>query len=123
MNLTAIRNEPCGRCGWKYPGYHLCLNLSEPMMQKVGPTVTKRVRKKAESSSTEDRESNARLRDVHFKERNKKIVRLYAVEKMSMGEIAKELLIDDSTVMNVLHTAKDRGEITIRKTVRRVGSK
>lgn len=121
--MVKMRANPCEKCGWKYPGSHICVNLSEPMMKQVGPTATKRVRKKAESDDSEGGVSNMRLRDAQFRERNKQIVKLYAVEQKTMRDIAKQLLIDDSTVMNVLHAAKERGEITIRKTARRAVSK
>lgn len=119
--MVKMRAEPCGKCGWKYEGFHVCVNLSEPDMKKVGPTKVTRARKKSESNSSEDRLSAARLKDHQFKERNKEIVRLYVVEQKTMREIAKEMLLDDATVMNILHQAKDRGEITIRRTARRTG--
>lgn len=114
--MVSSSKAPCDRCGWKWGGSHVCVNLSEPDMKKVGPTTTARVRKKAES---DDRTSNQHLRDAQFKERNKNIIRLYSVEQKSMREIAKAMDLPDTTVMNVLHAAKERGEISIRKTARR----
>jgi DNA-directed RNA polymerase specialized sigma24 family protein len=118
--MVKMRDKPCEKCGWKYPSYHLCLSLPETEMRRVGDLKPARVRKATgKTSESDDQVSNVRLRDAQFKERNKRIVQLYTVEQMSMREIAKELLLDDSTVMNILHAAKDRGEITIRKTARR----
>lgn len=30
-----LRDNPCPRCGWKYPGFHVCVDLSQPIDRAI----------------------------------------------------------------------------------------
>ena len=129
--------QPCERCGWKWPNFHICLNLPKEVMERVEDGRVRdsngRIKHpdKPRAGSPMDKakraESQARAQrnngDPHRVERNKKILECYVKDQMPMQTIARELMLDVKTVMNVLHAAKDRGEITIRKTARRTSTR
>jgi DNA-directed RNA polymerase specialized sigma subunit len=83
-------NAPCGRCGWKFPGFHCCIDRSDPTVRQV---VTK-------------------PRDL--KARNKRIIHLYTQDIKTVREIAEELQLTTRVVLDVLHKARDKGSLTMR---------
>ena len=139
--MVGILDQPCQRCGWKYPGFHICafdFSTVEGVMEatKVEPAkVTKSGKRKPPSlahqsvggSVTHKERIAAGVRAAYARdpkrvERNKEIIRLYEDEEFSMRAISEKVGADFRTVANVLHTASDRGEIVLRRsTPRRAG--
>lgn len=122
--------EPCARCGWKYPGFHVCIDMSDPRARQVILTPLQQIKnEKDRYSGIESDETRARKRDAanrywashheKHKERNKEIISLYRDEIWSVRELSAHFTLDDRTVRAVLHRAEDQGVLTIRPAVRR----
>jgi predicted DNA-binding protein (UPF0251 family) len=136
------KGGPCQgtACGWKYEGFHICLNQPFVLMTRIedgrnyvdqetvreskGPVTgtTRRGRNNPEArrriaNSLRERSAN----DPQKQERNQEIIRLYNEEEMSMREIGERMHVSAPTVMNVLHQAAGRGDVIIRKAARRTG--
>lgn len=142
MAVKLRKGGPCQgtACGWKFEGFHICLDQSLVLMTRIedGRYYTSqdsmREGKRPAAGSTGPGRNNpeARVRisnslrersdsDPKKLERNKEIVRLYNDEEMSMREISERMRLNHQTVMNVLHRAVDRGDVIIRKAARRTG--
>lgn len=134
------RDKPCQACGWKFQGFHICLDLPQDVMERVEDgRKAPSVRSSTDSSEppalkgraatlTDGHRTaiangvrNKHARDPKRVERNKEIIRLYQDEDFSMREIAEKLKVDQKTVMNVLHSARERGDVVIRRAARRTG--
>jgi hypothetical protein len=111
-----LRDVPCERCGWKYEGFHVCVDLSAPVDPKV---LAKHTQRYKHSSEMRDRLSNAasirwaRHRE-DMAERDSRVVERYKEDNASMRDLAGEFGIDFQTVRNILHRAAARGECEIR---------
>lgn len=127
---------PCTKCGWRYPGFHICLDLPKSVMKKVedgkdrdsnGRIITgpKPRPSRAKNQHLTHREAiSAGIKAKHANdpkriERDKEIVRLYGVETMSIREVSAKMDLSQKTVMSALHRARDRGEVIIRPPARR----
>lgn len=123
------RDVPCQgtACNWPYEGFHICLNQPLHLMTRVEDGRSYRAANAAvakKAVATPKKKSTRVPRDLKAGdpkriERNSKIVRLYASNNLTMREIAIEMDLDQTTVMNVLHNAADRGDVIIRRAVRR----
>ena len=123
MAWDKLRDIPCGDCGWKFKGFHICLDLSDPAVREVvpGPGRKPRVSRAVAGS---DRAASIRAfhaNDPRKVERNREIIRLYNELDMTMREVAEKMAIDPTTVRNILHRAADEGDVIIRKAARRTG--
>lgn len=141
MGQQLREGGPCQgtACGWKYEGFHICLNQSMVLMTRIedgryypsqesmregkrpntgqfvgrnNPEARTRI-----SNSLRQRAEN----DPDRQDRNKEIIRLYTQETLSMREIGDRMGLQHQTVMNVLHRAADKGDVVIRKAARRTG--
>lgn len=103
--MTKYLDNPCPNCGWKFPGFHICLALPLEVMRRPedGSTVSARKVSPAKAISN----------------RNAEIIHLYNVDELTMVEIATKLGIPGTIVMNVLHTAQENGDVVIRRAARR----
>lgn len=123
------RETPCQgtACGWPYAGFHICLNQSIDLMTRIedGRAYRRAVIRVSEKTTKPKKAKKAtrvkepRAGDPKRVERNSNIIRLYQQERKTMREIAVELDLPQSTIMNVLHNAADRGVVNIRRAVRR----
>lgn len=91
-----MRETPCPRCGWKFPGFHACADLSKIVSGEGAST-----KRKAAVSK--------RLTE----ERNKEIVEKYAAGA-SYRKLAEEFQIDSKTIARVIQKADAEGKVTIR---------
>lgn len=111
------RETPCERCGWKFKGFHVCVDLSVPVDPKVqkkhndsyAHLRTPAWRKHTSTIATERWE---RYRQDNF-ERDKRIVEFYA-EGMSIRQLALEFKLATQTVRNCILRAQARGEVKMR---------
>lgn len=113
MSQIQEKSKSCGDCGWKYPGFHICLGLPPEIMERVEEGRKKEAPARVKSVPVENR--------TKFADRNREIIRLYDEEDFTMREVAEKLKIDQRTVMNILHNARDKGDVVIRRAVRRTG--
>lgn len=131
-------DTPCGQCGWKLAGFHICvLDFSTPEGLKratyvesheVGassrlnkpPKKRSNRRHQPEFGSEQDRANRseatrqARAKEEGRAERDKEIIRLYDEELLSMNRTAERLNLDFRTVKRVLHNAAQDGHIQLR---------
>jgi DNA-binding CsgD family transcriptional regulator len=122
--MPKLRDQPCERCGWIYPGFHVCIDMSDPTVSDVVLTDKERKPRASRANPLSDRGQKLRehyARDPRRIERNKQIVELYNDHEMTMREIGAKLSVDPTTVRNVLHQAADKGDVIIRKAARRTG--
>ena len=101
-----LRDQPCAQCGWKFPGFHVCVDLSKPCAEE-GQIKVKKVAK------TKPAASNWRERRASHAERDKEMIEKYGLGS-SYRDLAEEYGISKRTVMRVMHKADERGEVTIR---------
>jgi DNA-directed RNA polymerase specialized sigma24 family protein len=128
--------KPCGRCGWKFKTFHICLDRPLHIMRRVEEAPKKRKRNRPERDpnlsvrgSDEWRARVARGRQAHFdrlrevhQERDEMIVERYSEDEHSMSEIADEFRLPLSTVSHILHRAAEAGDVILRQTTQRVRS-
>lgn len=97
--------KSCERCGWKFPGFHVCVDLSEPhsFEGQISPPVKR-------SESTVNRYSADRVLNA---ERDSKIVINY-IHGHSSSAIAEKFSIPTHTVLRILHRAEAEGFLTLR---------
>jgi transposase-like protein len=113
------RNDPCGRCGWVYEGFHICFDASkpEPGRQQVespgGNAPTKSSTKVSKRTSAPRRYGavRARRRDVS---KDPHIIKAYK-EGLGMRDIAKTFRVGYQTVKNIISAEEKRtGEKIMR---------
>lgn len=123
-----VLDESCPRCGWRYPGFHICVDLSTP---EPPPPPIKKPRPRrfdrydTNRSSLEWKASIARSmqnRAATLREKNKArdeaLVQSYA-NGLTVREIQAETKLNPETIRRALHIARDEGRLTIRPAVRR----
>lgn len=138
--MVKMRDTPCPKCDWRYPGFHICLDLPKKIMQQVEDGYER----DSNGDMILDGENapkprKSRAKDVHISHRDAisagvraaaannpkriardlEIVRLYGKEQMSVREVSAKMNLAQKTVMSALHRAQDRREVTIRPAVRR----
>jgi DNA-directed RNA polymerase specialized sigma24 family protein len=137
--MVKMRDEPCPRCDWRFPGFHICLDLPKKIMQQVEDGYERDSNGEMITDENSPKPRKSRAKDVHIShrdaiaagvraayasnpkriERDKEIVRLYGKEELSVREVAKKMNLADKTVMSALHRAQDRREVVIRPARRR----
>lgn len=136
------KGGPCPgtACGWKYEGFHICLDQSMVLMTRIEdgryyksqdsmregkrPSTGQFGRGRNNPEARAQISNSLRQRaenDPQRQDRNKEIIRLYSEEKMSMREIGESMGLQHQSVMNVLHRAAAKGDVVIRKAARRTG--
>lgn len=126
MAKIKYRETPCPgtACNWPYAGFHICLNQSLELMTRVEDGRPRRIRQATTHAVDKPQRVVGTMRqqqsaDPKRVERNAEILRLYKHEGKTMREIAQQMDLNDSTVMHILHTAADKGDVVIRRAVRR----
>lgn len=137
--MVKMLDNPCDKCGWRMPGFHICvLDYSTPEGVKRAtfvestelgapsllnnPEPKKRAKKRTQPvfGSEQDRANRsesvrqARAREQGRAERDAEIIRLYDVQHFSMNGTAAALGIDYRTVSKVLKEAAAAGEIVLQ---------
>ncbi len=113
--MSLVAEMPCQECGWKFKTFHICLGLPHHIMKRVEDGG-----KRPRSVINTDTKSGPKpKRDPYKTERNLEIIRLYSDEDMTIREISASMKLDQKTIMTVLHRAADRGDVVIRRAIRR----
>lgn len=131
--MTKYREQPCPKCDWRFPGFHVCLDLPKKIMQQVEdgyerdsngdmimdsngdpilPRVTRSDISHREAISAGLRASFAT--DPERIKRDSEIVRLYTEEMKPISQVAATLNLAPRTVQTALHRARDLGQVTMR---------
>ena len=105
----------CKQCGWKYPTFHICLDLSKPSEAE------KRAKKQYASQPQNSLQALAAGRDKRWakyreemKERDKRLVQAYREENKGLKQLADEFDIAYQTARGIVHRAVARGEVILR---------
>ena len=130
----------CPTCNGPYPGFHICLKLDKKLMRKVEDGYERDANGEIiqpEASSPKPRPSRARNKDLSHREaiaagikakfendpkrieRDKRIVKFYRDDELSVREVAEKEGLSYKTVQSALHRAVDAGELTMRPAKRR----
>lgn len=105
--------DKCDRCGHRYPGFHICVDLStpEPKRREQKPwTMTDSQR---EGISQAQRERWERVREENAP-RDQAIIDRYNEGRISYRDLAKEFRISHTTVVKIMRLASDAGFVTLR---------
>ncbi len=131
--------EPCGRCGWKFNSFHVCLDLPPEVMTKVeAPAKPKRKRSVIPSRDprsdayrgTDEWKDNLRVaanerwrkqREAN-KSRDQSIVKRYSEGERTYRELAVEFGLRAATIAGIVQEAASKGEVTIRPAAKRIRS-
>ena len=116
--VTRLDN-PCEKCGWKMPGFHVCvIDLRTAEGVKAATTVNyqppKRKSRARPGANRSESVKAARAREAGRAERDEEIIRLYDEEELSMTAVSRQMGLDFRTVQKVLHTAAKDEKIVIR---------
>lgn len=131
-----ILDKPCPDCGWRYPGFHICLGLPQKLMQQVedgydrdtnGEMIAEvKVRTtRAKNPNVSHRQAiSDGVRAKHANDpkriaRDKEIERLYDREELSIRDVSEKMVLSQKTVMSALHRAQDAGRLVVRAAIRR----
>lgn len=122
--MVKKRDTPCPKDGWPYPGFHICLDLSNPIYRKVEDGLLRDsegqiVPQRAPQTATHREKIGFALRqkaalDPKRIERNKRIIELYNDERLSIKRISEKLEISTGTVRNVLKVAASQDLVILR---------
>lgn len=111
---------PCAKCGWKFPGFHVCaIDLRTPEGVRAATTANykppaPRASRARPGANRSESVKAARAREVGRVERDAEIIRLYDEMDLSMTGVAKQMDLDFRTVQKVLHTAANADKIVLR---------
>jgi len=111
---------PCEKCGWKMPGFHVCvIDLRTAEGVKAATTVNYSPPKPRPSRARPGANRSESVKESWARragraERDAEIIRLYDEEELSMNQTAARLKIDYRTVSKVLKAAAEAGDIAIR---------
>jgi DNA-binding CsgD family transcriptional regulator len=107
-----LRDNPCERCGWKFPGFHVCVDLStpEPATKATHPDMTP----SQLESLNQARLSRWERHRLATADRDKKIVEMYKDGK-TLKEISEEIELAYPSVNKIVTRAAERGEVRKRK--------
>lgn len=120
-----LREQPCERCGWKFPGFHVCVDLSQPVAPDVlkkhipdrprrNPGMTKIVRTEEHLQHLADGRNHRWERHwEETRERDVELVRRY-MDGLGFRPLAIEYGISYQTARAIVKRAVARGEATIR---------
>lgn len=107
----------CERCGWRYGGFHICVDLSTPepkLLEKVDGRV-------GPMSETQKRNisnaQQARLVVLAAKNRprNEKIILRYRDQKIGTKQLSEEFELSRTSIVKILRQAEGEGRLTIRR--------
>lgn len=112
--MTAQRDTPC-KCGWKFHGFHICVDLTgdepKPRIQSRKKLARSQSHLDALNSGRADRWAR------HYeenRERDEKIIERYAAGGIGTSKIAQEFGMARSSVLKVLKRAQDQGLVKVR---------
>lgn len=117
-----LREKPCERCGWKFPGFHICVDLSAPCAQEnqLHPPRPKATRSYPNGLSeahvtalNEGRTQRWLKHRAKHSERDAQIVQRYK-DGLSFPALAKEFDIAYQTARGVIHRAAEEGLVVVR---------
>ncbi len=118
--MPKLRDQPCPNtaCGWRYEGFHICLNQSKVLMTRIEDGREYRdqtsMRERDLPSASVTRRQLNEERKASKADRDAKIIKFYIEDEMSMKEVAGAVGCATATVQLTLHKAQDRGDLTIR---------
>lgn len=118
--------EHCSRCDWRFPGFHICIDKSDPEYQTVVLSPAQKVKNESNrysggvSAATRARAREsaiARWASHHEANapRNAEMVRLYKESGLSIRQLSDKFSIAHHTVITVLHKARDEGLLVMRQ--------
>ena len=109
-----LREKPCETCGWKYPGFHVCVDLSKPSEAE------QRIRQR-KGAQTEDhlqrlQDGRAERWQQYHQENSARYDAMAEMYKKgrSMRDIAKEFNTSHQTINRILREKEAQGLLTIR---------
>jgi hypothetical protein len=114
--VTIYRDTPCKTCGWKFKGFHVCVDPKAPIDPKImakhasGYKGTLAERQRLREAVNERWE---RYRE-ETAERDAEIIRRYKQDDVSMKQLAQDFGIAFQTLRGILIRAEQRNELTIR---------
>lgn len=113
-----MRDDPCEKCGWKFLGFHVCVDKSIPLDPKIAKKYG--LGRKTGPLSFAQEEALAAARNARWErhyaenaERNQKIVDRYK-EQVGYRELAAEFGLSYQTVSSIIHRAAKVGDVEIR---------
>lgn len=127
MSRFKIINPSC-RCGWKFAGFHICVDLTKPCPEEgllsLSPAERRSDSVKFASGMVEDGcitekawdaidkvQSRRATRD---RDRDEKILLMYGEGKIGLRRLAEDLDLGYDLVRRVVHNASEAGVLTIR---------
>ena len=127
--MVAYLDEPCPKCNWRMPGFHVCIDKNDPANRKIVVEKKDRHKHTGEKDLLGREERRSRISDgmsrywetvdAGNRKRDDKIVALYSKDELTIRQIADLVRINQRAVMRVLHRARDAGEIKMRGKHRR----
>lgn len=110
----------CEQCGWKWGGFHICLELPKAELQKVRPlTKQPRAGRPMSDSTREAISESQKARWDAYRERMRpkydEIVRRYNQGGIGINRLADEVGVGRNVVMRALQEAQDEGRTVIRR--------
>lgn len=117
-----ISDRKCGRCGWKFPSFHVCIDLTEPepaapAQPKTAGTFTgERFEGRV---SEEAREKISLANRERWKTRNRArdeaMINRYRQGDVGYSDLEQEFGITRNTVVRVMKLAEKDGLVKIRR--------
>lgn len=108
MKLLSV---PC-KCGWKFPGSHVCVDPDVPLDPAVARKHGIRTKTLVAAVTDEQREKFEAYADT-IKDREAEMVRRY-LEGFGIKKIAEDMGAGHGTVLKALNRAQDAGVVKIR---------
>lgn len=111
-----MSSAPCQTCGWKFPGFHICVDPKSPLDPHVARKHGIALKGGAAAAFAEMDDVQKRRLDEYkagLNERDIQMIDLY-VGGLGMKKICAELGAGLATVMRVLKRAQEAGVVTIR---------
>lgn len=102
--------SPCERCGWKFPGFHICVDLGTPE-----PKIEKKVKKSGKKRSNLTMEEYWDKRRKDDIPRNDALAAIYMEGGIGLVGLSEQFGISHATVSKILRQYADAGILEIRK--------
>lgn len=116
-----MQNTKCGKCGWKFPTFHICvIDLSTPEGRRAAtrPRVKKSKRKAVAGAFTENSQMSQDERWQRHREDmaplHREIVEYYKTGTVGVRQVREKFKVGHGTVVKVLREAAERGDLVIR---------
>jgi hypothetical protein len=120
-----MSDHKCTRCGWKYPSFHVCMDMDNlPPLSKVmrellyGPPKARRklgpmtdAHKRAVSEGQRERWAKVRAKNEKLEQ---KVVERYKEGGVGINDLRDEFQMGKDRIMRILREAQARGEVTVR---------